>query len=142
MRYFTKLTVAAALAITAMSAATSASALTFASFNTSPDERLVWNRIDNGTQKNGLLFTTNNSFNQNSAIPAAVASTFNFINYAPLAGMTNLAAKFTLYAVETGTPVEYQADGDVMGMTPFEIEVRPGAARLVIAPPPEGGVAN
>ena len=105
MRYFTKLTVAAALAITAMSAATSASALTFASFNTGADQKLVWNRIDNGTQRNGVLFTSNNSFNQNTATPSSVVSTFNFINYAPLAGMTNLAAAFTMSAVETGTPV-------------------------------------
>ena len=105
MRYFTKLTVAAALAITAMSAATSASALTFASFNTGADQKLVWNRIDNGTQRNGVLFTSNNSFNQNTATPSSVVSTFNFINYAPLAGMTNLAAAFTLNAVETGTAV-------------------------------------
>jgi len=39
--------------------------------------------------------------------------------------------------VETGTPVEFQADGDVIGMTPFEIEVRPAAAWVVVSPAPE-----
>lgn len=36
--------------------------------------------------------------------------------------------------VETGKPIDYQVDGDVVGKTPFEIEVCPGAARLVVAP--------
>lgn len=45
--------------------------------------------------------------------------------------------------VETGTPVEYQVDGDVVGKTPFEIEVVPGAARLVVtSPPAEEGVSG
>ena len=44
--------------------------------------------------------------------------------------------------VETGTPVEFQADGDVIGMTPLEIEVRPAAAWVVVSPSPEDEVAH
>lgn len=44
--------------------------------------------------------------------------------------------------VETGTTVEFQADGDVIGMTPFEIEVRPAAAWVVVSPEREDGVAS
>lgn len=43
--------------------------------------------------------------------------------------------------VETGTPVEFQADGDIIGVTPFEIEVRPGAVWVVVSAPPEDEVA-
>jgi YegS/Rv2252/BmrU family lipid kinase len=39
--------------------------------------------------------------------------------------------------VETIPPVEFQADGDIIGMTPFEIEVRPAAVWVVVPPPPE-----
>lgn len=42
--------------------------------------------------------------------------------------------------VETGTPVEFQADGDVVGTTPLEIEVRPAAAWVVVSPAPEDEV--
>lgn len=40
--------------------------------------------------------------------------------------------------IETGTPVEFQADGEVIGVTPVEIEVRPAAAWVVISPAAEG----
>ncbi len=43
--------------------------------------------------------------------------------------------------VETGTPVEFQADGEVIGMTPFEIEVRPAAAWVVVSYAREDGDA-
>ena len=42
--------------------------------------------------------------------------------------------------VETGAPVEFQADGDIIGMTPLEIEVRPAAAWVVVSPAPEDEV--
>lgn len=44
--------------------------------------------------------------------------------------------------VETGIPVELQADGDVIGMTPFEIEVRPAAAWVVVSPPSKDEAAQ
>lgn len=36
--------------------------------------------------------------------------------------------------VETGTPVPFHVDGEVKGNTPFEIEVSPAAAWVVVAP--------
>jgi diacylglycerol kinase family enzyme len=44
--------------------------------------------------------------------------------------------------VETGIPVELQADGDLIGMTPFEIEVRPAAAWVVVYPPSKDEAAQ
>jgi len=39
--------------------------------------------------------------------------------------------------VETGRPLEFHVDGEIQGMTPFEIEVCPSAAWVVVAPAPE-----
>ena len=107
MRTITKLAVAATLAVSAISAATSANALVFASYTALTDQRLVWNRDDiNGNFKNGKLFTSNNPFNQNTATFSPIASTFSFSTlYAGglLAGMQNLAADFSMQGSEVGS---------------------------------------
>lgn len=103
MRFITKFTVAATLAISAAAAATSASALTFATFGPTADERIVWNRIDNGNLRNGVLFTSDDkAYQPNQAVPTAISTTFNFL-LPTLAGMTGLQTDFTLYATETQT---------------------------------------
>lgn len=40
--------------------------------------------------------------------------------------------KATRVRVETHPPTDYQVDGDIAGRTPFEIQIFPGAARLVV----------
>jgi YegS/Rv2252/BmrU family lipid kinase len=37
--------------------------------------------------------------------------------------------------IEADPPTRWQADGDVRGMTPVDIRVRPGALRLIVPPP-------
>ncbi len=44
--------------------------------------------------------------------------------------------------IETGTPMEFHADGEVIGMTPIEIEVRPAAAWVVVPPAAEDEVSR
>ena len=105
MRTMTKFAVAASLAISAMSVATSASALVFASWFQTGDDKIVWNRTDAGTLKNGALYSSNTAYVINSSTASPIATNFSFINYLPLSGMSNLASTLQLAGTETGTPV-------------------------------------
>lgn len=105
MRSMTKFAVAVSLAISAVSVASSANALVFASWFQNGDDRIVWNRTDSGTLKNGALYSSNNPWVINSAVAAPIVTAFSFTNYAPLAGITNVASTLLLTATETGTPV-------------------------------------
>jgi PEP-CTERM motif len=106
MRIFTKLTVAATLALSAMSVASSANAVVFASWYNNGDEKIVWNRSDaSGQFLNGRLYTSNNPWVINTSTATPISAQFSFMNYAPLAGINNLASNFFLTATETGTPV-------------------------------------
>ena len=113
MRYITKLTVAATLAVSAISAATSANALVFATFGPTTDERIVWNRQDTGANqnlRNGVLFTSAiSAYQPNSAQYSPVKTVFNFLANSPfgnLAGMTGMQTDFSLFGTETGQAVQ------------------------------------
>lgn len=108
MRSMTKFAVAVSLAVSAVSVASSANALVFASYTQLTDQRLVWNRDDvGGNFKNGKLFTSNNPFNQNTATFSPIAAKFSFsTGYAGglLTGMQNLNVAFSMQGSEVNTP--------------------------------------
>ncbi len=102
-------------------------------------------RIGAGTMQISPTVSMSDGLLDVCLIEKAALRTVMELIYSNLPGSNGLAANLETHSlirvqqakrirVETGTPVEYQADGDIIGMTPFDIEVLPAAVWVVVSP--------